>query len=97
MNALMSIQTLPFSKDNKEDAIIEKVISHIKSKGYVYEVCVFETTIEGELTDLVKIIEEINTICVENGSDTVMSIIKILYNPNGMKTIAQKTEKYKMI
>jgi len=58
-----------------------------------YEVHPLETTMEGELTELMNIIEKMNARMIEMGSSNVISQVKILYQPSGI-TMNQLTEKY---
>lgn len=93
----MAIQVLPTSS-NDDDLIkkVDKVIENIKDKGLDYEVSPFETTVDGNLDELLQIIKESLEICIKEGSESVMSYIKIHYSPeNGVLTIDDKIKKYK--
>lgn len=93
----VAIQVLPISKSDSDKIridIISKIIEYIKSTGLSYSVGAFETTIEGDLNTLIKVIEKCQTLSVEMGADSVMSYIKIFYNPNGVLSIEEKTAKY---
>lgn len=94
-NALVSIQILPKTK-NGEDVIpyVDEAIQIIHESGVKYEVHPLETTMEGELSDLLKIIADMNERMIAVGSPSVISQIKILYNPEGI-TMEQLTEKYR--
>lgn len=94
-NALVSIQIIPKTK-NGEDVIpyVDEAISIIDQSGVRYEVHPLETTMEGDLTDLFKVIEQMNERMIEIGSKNVISQIKVLYQPDGIE-MNQLTEKYK--
>ncbi|MCA0972009.1 thiamine-binding protein [Halobacillus litoralis] len=94
-NALVSIQIIPKTKDG-EDVIpyVDEAISLIESSGFRYEVHPLETTIEGNLTEIFGLIENMNEAMIRRGSSNVISQIKVLYQPSGA-SMDQLTEKYR--
>lgn len=94
-NALVSIQIIPKTK-NGEDVIpyVDEAIRVIDESGVKYEVHPLETTMEGELEHLLKIIAEMNEKMIEKGSRNVISQVKILYQPSGIE-MTDLTEKYR--
>jgi uncharacterized protein (TIGR00106 family) len=94
-NSLVSIQILP-KTPNGEDVIpyVDAAISIIEESGVKYEVHPLETTMEGNLPDLMRIIEKMNEKMIEMGSKNVISQVKILYQPSGI-SMGQLTEKYR--
>ncbi|WP_102271706.1 thiamine-binding protein [Cytobacillus massiliigabonensis] len=94
-NALVSIQIIPKTK-NGEDVIpyVDEAIRVIDESGVKYEVHPLETTMEGELEHLLKIIAEMNEKMIEKGSRNVISQVKILYQPSGIE-MNDLTEKYR--
>ncbi|MBP2242784.1 uncharacterized protein (TIGR00106 family) [Cytobacillus eiseniae] len=94
-NALISIQIIPKTK-NGEDVIpyVDEAIRVIEEAGVKYEVHPLETTMEGELEDLLKIITKMNEKMIEKGSRNVISQVKILYQPSGIE-MNDLTEKYR--
>ncbi|WP_456271970.1 thiamine-binding protein [Bacillus sp. AK031] len=94
-NSLVSIQILPKTKEG-EDVIpyVDAAISIIEDSGVKYEVHPLETTMEGNLSDLMKIIEKMNEKMIEMGSRNVISQVKILYQPSGI-SMGELTEKYR--
>ncbi|ERJ13050.1 thiamine-binding protein [Haloplasma contractile] len=98
MNASIAIQTLPFLEGNRKEemySVIDEVIAYIKKQELVYEVGPFETTIEGELSQLIKIIEDVTRLCVEKGAKSVLSYVKIHYSEEGVSAISEKVEKHR--
>jgi len=93
-NALLSIQILPKTKNN-EDVIpyVDKAIAVIDRSGVKYRVSPLETTMEGELEQLLAIVKEMNEEMISEGSPSVISQVKIAYNPNGI-SMDKLTEKY---
>lgn len=95
MNASVAIQVLPKVQGEETLDIVDKVIAYIKSTGLNYMVGPFETTIEGDYDRLMEIVKECSLICVRAGAPSVMTYVKISYNPAGGWTIAEKTDKHR--
>lgn len=93
-NALLSIQILPKTKNN-EDVIpyVDKAIAVIAASGVKYRVAPLETTMEGELEHLLAIVKDMNEAMIAEGSPSVISQVKILFNPSGA-SMDKLTEKY---
>ena len=94
-NASISLQVLPTVDEKKLFSAVDKVIQFIAESGVNYVVGPFETTMEGELSQLMEIVQKAQVIACENGADGIFSNVKIAYNPKGVYTIDQKTSKYK--
>ncbi|WP_435923718.1 MTH1187 family thiamine-binding protein [Paenibacillus sp. DYY-L-2] len=94
-NALLSIQIIP-KTPNGEDVIpyVDRAIEVIQASGVKYQVNPLETTMEGDLDELLAIVKRMNEAVVEFGSNGVISQIKILYNPEGA-SMDKLTEKYR--
>lgn len=93
-NSLVSIQIIP-KTERYEDVIpyVDAAIAIIDAAGVAYRVGPLETTMEGELSELLKVIEQMNEKMVELGSISVISQVKIFYNPTGA-SMSALTEKY---
>lgn len=94
-NALISIQIIPKTK-NGENVIpyVDEAIKIIQDSGVKYEVHPLETTMEGELYELMNVIGRMNERMIELGSSNVISQVKILYQPQGVE-MSDLTEKYR--
>jgi len=94
-NALVSIQIIP-KTPNGEDVIpyVDAAIAIIDESGVPYQVSPLETTMEGNLTDLLGIVQKMNERMVELGSLSIISQVKILYKPKGA-SMDKLTEKYR--
>ncbi|AUJ23217.1 hypothetical protein CAI16_07725 [Virgibacillus dokdonensis] len=94
-NALVSVQIIPKTK-NGEDVIpyVDEAIAIIDASGVPYHVSPLETTMEGELSNLLEIVEKMNQRMEELGCPSVISQVKIFFQPSGasMDTL---TEKYR--
>jgi len=93
-NSLISVQIIP-KTEKYEDVItfVDAAIAIIDASGVKYEVHPLETTMEGELTTLLQIIERMNNKMIELGAINVITQVKILYQPSGI-TMDTLTEKY---
>lgn len=94
MNASVAIQVLPKVGNEETIRIVDEVIAYIKSSGLHCVVGPFETTVEGDYDRLMEIVKECSLLCVRAGAPSVMTYVKISYNPNGIWTIDEKTKKH---
>ncbi len=94
-NALVSIQIIP-KTPNGEDVIpyVDAAIAIIDESGVPYQVSPLETTMEGNLMDLLGIVQKMNERMVELGSPSIISQVKIFYKPEGA-SMDKLTEKYR--
>ncbi|WP_066071563.1 thiamine-binding protein [Neobacillus soli] len=94
-NSLISIQIIPKTKDG-ESVIpyVDEAIRVIQESGVKFEVHPLETTMEGDLQQLLQVITKMNDRMIEIGSSNVISQIKVLYQPSGI-SMGQLTEKYR--
>ena len=90
----VSLQVIPNVEEDKIYPVVDKVIEYIAKSGVKYEVGPMETTMEGEMDELMEIVKRAQMICVENGAKRVISIVKIDYKPEGV-TINEKIQKYR--
>ncbi|AOR23365.1 thiamine-binding protein [Clostridium taeniosporum] len=90
----VSLQVVPNVPGDKIYPVVDKVIEYIESTGVKHEVGPMETTMEGELDFLLEIIKKSQEICVEQGADRVISMVKIDYKKDGV-TIDEKIKKYR--
>ncbi|WP_153126430.1 thiamine-binding protein [Peribacillus tepidiphilus] len=91
-NSLVSVQIIP--KGENVIPLVDEAIKIIHDSGVKYEVHPLETTMEGELSQLLSIIEKMNQRMIELGSPNVITQVKILYQPKGI-TMDTLTEKYR--
>lgn len=94
-NSLISVQIIP-KTEKYEDVIpfVDAAIAIIDAAGVRYEVQPLETTMEGELSTLLQIIEQMNQKIIDLGAINVITQVKILYQPTGI-TMGTLTEKYR--
>lgn len=89
----VSLQVVPSVPEAKLYAVVDKVIEYIASTGVKYIVGPMETTMEGDLDTLMEIVKEAQHICIKEGADRVISVVKIDYKSEGV-TIDEKIGKY---
>jgi len=95
-NSSLSFQVLPKTKNDKElIKIVDEVIQMVKQSGVNYEVGPMETTMEGDLEMLLKIVKKAQHLCIKAGAKNVFTNVKIIYNPKGVMTIKQKVTKHR--
>lgn len=96
MNTSIAIQVLPQTQSTKETIrIVDAVIAHIKATGLHTFVGPFETTVEGDFDTLMRLIKECQEICIAEGAPSVMSYVKIAYQPEGgVLSIDEKVQKH---
>lgn len=90
----VSLQVIPNVEEERIYPVVDKVIEYIAQSGVKYEVGPMETTMEGELDELMEIVKKSQEICVQEGAKRVCSMVKIDYKPEGV-TIDEKVEKYR--
>ncbi len=97
-NASVALQILPSAKNAADSwRIIDEVIKLIKRSGLKYEVGPMETTLEGDLDKLLRIVNQAQILAIDSGASTVFSIVKIIYNPKGVATIEEKVKKHRIL
>lgn len=90
----VSLQVIPRVSDDRIYPVVDKVIEYIASTGVNYEVGPMETTMEGELEQLLEIVKKAQYICTEEGATRVLSVVKIDFRPEGV-TMDEKIGKYR--
>ncbi|MGE5422491.1 MAG: MTH1187 family thiamine-binding protein [Ignavibacteriales bacterium] len=90
----VSLQVIPGVPDTEVYPLVDKVIELIHKSGVKYVVGPMETTMEGELHQLLAIVEQAQDLCLQNGASRVLSVVKIDYKAGGV-TIDDKIKKYR--
>lgn len=88
------MQILPSVPEERLYQVVDKVIALIEESGVKYVVGPMETTMEGELHELLGIVEKAQEICIANGAARVVSVVKIDYKASEV-TIDEKIQKYR--
>lgn len=93
-NANVSLQILPVVEEEKLYPLVDEVIDFIDKSNVKYTVGPMETTMEGDLDELLGIVKKAQDICIEKGAGRVVSVVKIDYKPEGV-TMDEKISKYR--
>ena len=90
----IALQVLPKSKTKEAYDLVDVAIKVIQDSGLKYQVCPFETAIEGSYDEIMKLVEKVQETCFNNGAEELMVYIKIQNRKDGQVTIDEKMQKY---
>ena len=94
-NTLLSIQILPRTEGGQSVIpFVDEAISLIQQSGLPYRVAPLETTIEGDLPELLTLVQRIHEKMIELGCPSTLSQIKISYNPTLGASMERNLENY---
>lgn len=93
-NAHLSLQILPVVPEADIYPVVDLVIGLIQRSGLPHVVSPMETSIEGDLDQLLSLVRQAQAVCVEAGASRVVSIVKIDYKPAGV-SFSEKLDKYR--
>ena len=91
MKASIALQVLPLSQGIDRIAVIDKVIDYLQTQGVTMVVTPFETVLEGDFDQLMRILKEALEVAGQ-GADNVFANVKI--NVGEILSIDEKLEKY---
>ena len=91
MKASIALQVLPLSQGIDRIAVIDKVIDYLQTQGVTMVVTPFETVLEGEFDELMRILKEAIEVAGQ-GADNVFANVKI--NVGEILSIDEKLEKH---
>ncbi len=96
MRSAVSIQVLPLNTESKQELYnyVDKAIEIIQDSGLSYQVCPFETTIEGNLDEIWEVALAAHKAVLQAGADKVISYIK-LASGEDLGTSEEKINKYR--
>src|SRR5690606_37494902 len=92
----IAFQILPVSADKSEMyAWVDEAIKVIQQSGLKYEVCPFETVLEGPYEAVMAVIEKAQEACFAAGATDLLAYVKIQRSKYKDVFIADKTGKYR--
>ena len=91
MKASIALQVLPLSQGINRIAVIDQVIAYLQAQEVTMVVTPFETVLEGEFDELMRILKETLEVA-GNEADNVFANVKI--NVGEILSIDEKLEKY---
>ena len=89
--ASIALQVLPLSQGIDRIAVIDQVIAYLQAQSVTMVVAPFETVLEGEFDELMRILKEALEVAGQ-GADNVFANVKI--NVGEILSIDEKLEKY---
>lgn len=90
----VAIQLLPKVNPDEVYPQVDKAIAIIKESGVTYKVCPFETVMEGDYDEIMKIVKTIQETCLNNGAEETLVYLKIQAGNNKDILISDKTGNY---
>ena len=91
----LAIQVLPRSKDKGTYELVDVAIELIQKSGLNYQVCPFETVIEGRYDEVMRLVKDIHEAVYRAGAEEMITNIKIQTRNNQDVYIDDKMNKYK--
>ena len=87
-----AIQLLPIDTEQKRWDVVDKAIDLIAKSGLNYEVCPFETVVEGTSLQVFELLEKIKQVGLENSNEILINVK--LHAANRDVFFEEKLEKY---
>ena len=92
----LAIQVLPLGiPKDQAYAIVDEAIKCIDNSGLHYEVCPFETVVEGEYEEVMKLVDTIQLACNNAGAAELLINMKLQRSFIKDVAITDKTGKYR--
>jgi len=91
----LALQIIPKSDKHDLYTLVDKAIEVIQKSGLKYEVCPFETVMEGGYEEILAVVKKAQKACFEAGAEELLVNIKMQVRKDGSVTIEEKTGKYK--
>jgi uncharacterized protein (TIGR00106 family) len=90
----IAVQVLPKSETKESYDLVDEAIKIIQNSGLKYQVCPFETAIEGPYNEIMELIEKVQEKCFNSGADELLVFVKIQNRKDGKVTLDEKMYKY---
>ena len=90
-----SIQILPIVLDKHPYLWVDEAIAIIQQSNVKYEIGAFDTVVEGNYYDVIKLINDINEYLYSKGCNDWITNVQIQIRSNGNITGDEKTGKFK--
>ncbi|MEE4240947.1 MAG: thiamine-binding protein [Desulfopila sp.] len=76
-DVFLAFQVIPRVKEGNNFEVVDKAIEVVKQAGVPFQVGAMETTMKGELNQLLEIVKNAQQACYDNGALEVITNIKI--------------------
>lgn len=73
----VAFQVIPRVREGNNFEIVDKAIEVVKRSGVPFQVAAMETTMKGDLDQLLDIVKRAQQVCLDNGAVEVITNIKI--------------------
>ncbi|OEE36419.1 hypothetical protein A1QI_15775 [Vibrio genomosp. F10 str. 9ZB36] len=74
---MLAFQVIPRVKEGNNFEVVDKAIEVVKASGIPFQVSAMETTLKGELNQLLEIVKDAQQACYDAGAVEVITNIKI--------------------
>ena len=95
MKTNLAIQLLPMKSSTDAYAVVDRAIEAIAASGVKYEVCPFETVLEGEYEELMQVVARVQEVAFEAGAESILVNLKIQRARERDVSIEDKMHKYR--
>jgi uncharacterized protein (TIGR00106 family) len=90
----LALQVLPQAEGKNSYDLVDVAIKLIDESGLTYQVCPFETVIEGKFDELMALVRRIHEELEKNGTEKLMTYMKLQTVFQQDVTIQDKMHKY---
>ncbi|MGV8090789.1 MAG: MTH1187 family thiamine-binding protein [Mangrovibacterium sp.] len=90
----LALQVLPQAEGKDSYDLVDLAIAEISASGLKYKVCPFETVIEGTYDEVMALVKRVHLVLEKNGTEKLMTYIKIQTIFQADVTIEDKMHKY---
>lgn len=90
----VAIQVLPRSAKIGTYELVDRAIEVIQKSGLKYQVCPFETVIEGHYDEIMNLLKEVHEVVYAFGAEEMITNVKIQTRYNQDVLIEDKMSKY---
>lgn len=91
----LALQILPMGTEKPEAyALVDKAIAIIEKSGLKYQVCPFETVLEGSYDEVMAVAKACQAAVLAAGAEHMMVYMKVQHSRDVDVAIADKMEKY---
>ena len=90
----LALQVLPQAEGIDSYDLVDLAIAEIGASGLKYKVCPFETVIEGTYDEVMALVKRVHEVLEKNGTQKLMTYIKIQTVFQSDVTIDDKMAKY---
>jgi uncharacterized protein YqgV (UPF0045/DUF77 family) len=90
----LAVQIIPKSEDVDQYYLVDKAIEVIQKSGMKYQVCPFETVIEGGYDQALQVVRQAQLACFDAGAEEMLVNLKMQIRKGADVSIEEKTGKY---